>query len=55
VLLPDLLARLTPTQFVALFASGEQDGQGADRVEALQQHNDERGRKGLRPTIPSWL
>lgn len=49
----ELFGQLTPSQFVGLFAG--QAGTGFDRVEELIRHNDERGRKGLRPVIPSWL
>lgn len=49
----ELFGRLTPSQFVGLFAKKE--GGGLDRVEELTRHNDERGRKGLRPVIPAWL
>lgn len=54
IVLPDLLARLTPHQFYALFAP-RPGGTGFDRVEALKKHNDARGARGLRPEFPSWL
>lgn len=56
ILLSDLLARLTPSQFVAqLMAPDGGKRQGFDRVRAIQLHNDERGRRGLPPVVPSWM
>lgn len=56
-MLPDaLFGRLTPRQFLALFGKRPGDrGTAFDRVEAVRQSNDERGRRGEKPIIPSWL
>lgn len=48
-----LFESVTPSQFVALFT--EAPPVALDRVAALRAHNDARGRKGLRPVVPSWL
>lgn len=49
----ELFNALTPAQFVYLFTKSETTG--FDRVEEMVKHNRERGRRGLRPEIPSWL
>lgn len=45
---------LTPHQFYAAFTSPA-TGETPGRVEALRAANDERGRKGLPPVVPSWM
>lgn len=50
----ELFGSVTPSQFAGLFAAPEGGGR-FDRWEELQKHNDERGRKGLRPVFPSWI
>ncbi len=52
----DLFDRCTPTQLVALLYKPA--GAGNNRVDALAELtrlNRERGAKGLRPVVPSWL
>lgn len=51
------MARLTPSQFAGILLEEQTGarGSGFDRVRAVQLHNDERGRKGLPPVVPSWM
>jgi hypothetical protein len=53
VLPDDLFDRLTPTRFVLLFC--QVPPARLDPVEELTRVNRERGKKGLRPVVPSWL
>jgi hypothetical protein len=50
----DLFERLTPSQFAAVFTR-RSGSSGFDRVEEITKLNRERGLRGLRPIIPSWL
>jgi hypothetical protein len=51
--LPDALFSMTCRQFIALF--GKRPDPRLDKVAELQAHNDARGKRGLRPTIPGGL
>lgn len=50
----DLFGKLTPSQFLALFAKPA-GANRLDRLEQLIQFNDREGEKGRRPSLPSWL
>jgi hypothetical protein len=49
----DILARLTPTEFVALFVPPRPKA-ALDPLAELIRTNAERGRKGLKPVFPAW-
>jgi hypothetical protein len=47
---------MTPTQFIAVFFKTAGTAEGSiDRLEELTKYNRERGKRGEKPVIPSWL
>lgn len=54
VTLGELLARLTPSEFVNLFSTPPQKPQ-LDPLKELIRLNAERGKRGLKPTLPAWF
>lgn len=53
--LPAALFGVTCRQFWALHGKRPGNGSGLDRVDELRRHNDDRGRRGEKPTVPGWL